>query len=212
MKDNQDRGAWYSNDDVKAFNEKIDRLSKAGDEKWMALAYRNMVMKDKDFKKDFDDTKKFTTALDNVEKLISEYEKSGKSTNALKWMAEKMYRSLWLTQDQALAQLQTQLGTTMANYIKSISGTAASDAEVARLMGNMANISNASDLNTTIVKQVRNNAQDSLKSMIDTRMYWMPEELKPQVFGDIYWSKTGNSKLSALTQILAKLTQNAPKQ
>jgi hypothetical protein len=33
MKDNQDRGAGYSNDDVKAFNEKIDRLSKAGDDK-----------------------------------------------------------------------------------------------------------------------------------------------------------------------------------
>jgi hypothetical protein len=33
MIDNQDRGQGYSNDDVKAFNEKIDRLVKAGDEK-----------------------------------------------------------------------------------------------------------------------------------------------------------------------------------
>ena len=70
----------------------------------------------------------------------------------------------------------------MANYIKSISGTAASDAEVQRLMGNMANISNVKELNNTIIKQVRDNAQSSIKSMIDTRMYGMPEELKPQVF------------------------------
>lgn len=33
MIDNQDRGAGYSNDDVKAFNEKINRMAKEGDEK-----------------------------------------------------------------------------------------------------------------------------------------------------------------------------------
>ncbi len=50
----------------------------------MAISYRDMIMSDNDFKKDFDDTKKFTTALDSVERLINDYEKSGKSTNALK--------------------------------------------------------------------------------------------------------------------------------
>lgn len=70
----------------------------------------------------------------------------------------------------------------MANYIKSISGTAASDAEVVRLMGNMANIGNISELNTAIISTVKDNAQNGLKSMIDTRMYGMPEELKPKVF------------------------------
>ena len=186
MKDNQDRGAWYSNDDVKAFNEKIDRLVKEGDEKWMALAYRNMVMKDKDFKKEFDDTTVFVKALDTVQQMVDEYEKAGKSTNALKGFAEKVARKLWVTQDEALAQLQTQLGVTMANYIRSISGTAASDVEVQRLMGNMAQIGNVKDLNTAIVEQVKTNGMNGIKQMIDNRMYGMPEELKPQVFGDIY--------------------------
>lgn len=49
-------------------------------------------------------------------------------------MAEKVSRKLGITQDEALAKLQTQLGVTMANYIRSISGTAASDVEVQRLM------------------------------------------------------------------------------
>lgn len=212
MKDNQKTWVWYSDTDVKRFDAKIDRLASLWDEKGMAISYRDMIMSDNDFKKDFDDTKKFTTALDSVERLINDYEKSGKSTNALKWMAEKMYRSLWLTQDQALSQLQTQLGTTMANYIKSISGTAASDAEVQRLMGNMANISNVKELNNTIIKQVRDNAQSSIKSMIDTRMYGMPEELKPQVFWDIYWtSNISNTKLSSAMSILEKIIANAPK-
>lgn len=80
----------------------------------------------------------------------------------------------------------------MANYIRSISGTAASDVEVQRLMGNMAQIGNVKNLNTAIVEQVRNNGLSGLKKMIDNRMYGMPEELKPAVFGDIY-TKTQSS-------------------
>jgi hypothetical protein len=54
---------------------------------------------------------------------------------------------------------------------------------------------------------------NGIKQMIDNRMYGMPEELKPQVFWDVYGSPTAsNSKLSALSQILAKIAQNAPKQ
>ena len=186
MKDNQQRWPWYSEEDVKAFNEKIDRFVKNWDEKGIALAFRTNLFQDKDFKQEFDNTKKFTTALDQVQTLINQYEASGKSTNALQWMAEKVARSLWITTDQALAQLQTQMWFTLANYIKSISGTAASDAEVQRLMGNMANISNVKDLNTTILSQVKNNADQSLRSMIDTRMYGMPEDLKYEVFSDVY--------------------------
>lgn len=70
----------------------------------------------------------------------------------------------------------------MANYIKSISGTAASDNEVKRLMGNMANIGNIKELNTAIVAQVKANAMNGIKTMIENRMYGMPEEMKPQVF------------------------------
>jgi c-di-AMP phosphodiesterase-like protein len=76
-----------------------------------------------------------------------------------------------VTTDTALAQLQTQMGFTLANYIRSISGTAASDVEVQRLMGNMASIGNVDELNTALVEQARNNADASLKSMVDTRMY-----------------------------------------
>lgn len=212
MKDNQQRWPWYSEEDVKAFNEKIDRFVKNWDKKWIATAFRNNLFQDKDFKQEFDNTKKFTTALDSVQTLLNDYEKAGKSTNALNWMAEKVARKLWLTTDQALAQLQTQMWFTLANYIKSISGTAASDVEVQRLMWNMANISNVKDLNTTILSQVKSNADSSLKSMIETRMYWMPEDLKYDVFADVYKKSAVNDKLSALTEILSKLTKNAPKQ
>jgi len=193
MKDNQQRWPWYSEEDVKAFNEKIDRFVKSWDKKWIALAFRTNLFQDKNFKEDFDDTKKFTTALDTVQKLIKDYSDAGKSTNALKWMAEKVARSMWITTDQALAQLQTQMWFTLAGYIKSISGTAASDAEVQRLMWQMANISNVKDLNDTIVNQVRDNANTSLKSMIDTRMYWMPDDLKYSVFEDVYWKQQTQS-------------------
>lgn len=182
MKDNQQVGVGYSNDDVARFDEKIDRYAKSGDTKAMAIAYRGMLMQDTDFKKEFDNTQKFTQALDDVETMINTYEQAGKSTNALKAMAEKVARKLGMTTDTALAQLQTQMGFTLANYIRSISGTAASDVEVQRLMGNMAQIGNVQELNQALVNQARNNATSSLKSMIDTRMYGMPDSLKPQIF------------------------------
>lgn len=187
LKDNQNRGAWYSEEDVKAFNESIDRFIKEWDTKWMALKFRKNLLEDKDFKQEIDNVKKFQTWLTQVEKLISDYEKAGKSTNALKAMAEKVARATWLTTDEALAQMQTQMWFVMADYIKSISGTAASDAEVQRLMGNMANLWNVSGLNKAIISQVKWNSQAWLESMIDTRMYGLPEDFKYQVFEDIYW-------------------------
>lgn len=201
MKDNQNRWPWYSEEDVKAFNEKIDRFIKNGDSKWMALAFRTNIMNDKDFKQEFDNTKKFTTALDNVQQLISDYEASWKNTNALKAMAEKVARWIWVTTDQALAQLQTQMWFTLANYIKSISGTAASDAEVQRLMGNMASIKNVSSLNNTILNQVRSNADSALKSMIETRTYWMPEEIKYEAFSDVYKKPTSPTTQTTIPNV-----------
>lgn len=190
LKDNQNRWAGYSEEDVKAFDAKIDRFIKNWDEKWMALAFRNNLLQDKDFKQEIDNVKKFQTGLSQVEKLISDYEKAGKSTNALKAMAEKVARATWLTTDEALAKMQTQMWFVMADYIKSISGTAASDAEVQRLMWNMASLWNVSWLNKTIISQVKANSQAGLESMVDTRMYGLPEDFKYKVFEDIYWNKS----------------------
>lgn len=186
MKDNQQMGQWYSEKDVARFDEKIDRYAANNDETNMLKAYREMLLRDTDFKKEFDNTQKFTRALDDVSSMIEQYEAAGKSTNAARALAEKVARGLGMTTDAALAQLQTQMWFTLANYIRSISGTAASDVEVQRLMGNMAKIGNVKELNMAIVDQARNNATSALKSMVDTRMYGLPEELKPKVFGDVY--------------------------
>ena len=140
--------------------------------------------------------------------MINNYEKAGKSTNALTAMAEKVARKAGITTDTALAQLQTQMWFTLANYIRSISGTAASDVEVQRLMWNMANIWNVKDLNTALVSQAKNNATSSLKSMIDTRMYWMPEDLKPKIFWDIYW-KTTSTKQPQTTPTTWSINNNS---
>jgi len=202
LKDNQSRWPWYSNDDVEAFNEKIDRFMKEWDEKSMALSFRkNLLEQDNDFKQELDNVKKFQVWLTQIEKLIDDYEKSGKSTNALKAMAEKVARATWLTTDEALAQMQTQMGFVLANYIKSISWTAASDAEVQRLMWNMANLTNVSSLNKTILNQVKANSQAWLESMVDTRMYGLPEDFKYKVFEDIYWKEEQTSNWTSAPKI-----------
>jgi len=194
MKDNQETWVWYSNEDVKRFDKKIDRFVKNNDEQWMVIAYRKMLMRDNNFRKEFDNTQKFSRALDDIEKMINEYEKAWKSTNALKWFAEKIARNLWITTDEALVKLQTQMWFTLANYVKDISWTQASDNEVKRLMWNMAKIWNIKDLNIALINQAKKNTISSIKSMIDTRMYWMPEELKPKIFWDIYKEKDTTQK------------------
>jgi len=64
----------------------------------------------------------------------------------------------------------------------------------------MASIGNVQELNTALVEQARNNATSSLKSMVDTRMYGLPEELKPEVFGDIYTETTAPQSTTTQTE------------
>jgi hypothetical protein len=56
----------------------------------MAMTYRGMLMQDSQFKKEFDDSTVFAKSLDTVQKLVDDYEKAGKSTNALQALAEKV--------------------------------------------------------------------------------------------------------------------------
>ena len=60
----------------------------------MTLSYRKMLMDDKTFKTEFDNTQKFNRGLDTAQKLIDDYEKSGRSTTKLKEISEKVARSL----------------------------------------------------------------------------------------------------------------------
>jgi hypothetical protein len=117
--------------------------------------------------------------------LLKDYENAGKTTNAARDFAEQFARKLGITTDEALAKINTQMGVTLADYIRSISGTAASDTEVQRLVGNMASVKNLPGLNSAIISQLRENAYNAPKSMIETRLYGM-ENLAPEIFSDIY--------------------------
>lgn len=53
-------------------------------------------------------------------------------------------------------------------------------------MGQMANIKNVSELNLSILEQAKNNAYIKLNTIIQNRMYWLPESFKYLAFSDIY--------------------------
>lgn len=185
MKDTQPRWPWFSNDDVEAFNKRIDKYVSQWDEKWMQTAYRERLMQDKDMKEEVDKTKKFVKAIDMTQKLLGELENAWKSTNAVNSFVEQIARKLWMTTDEARAKAQTQMWFMLADYIRAISGTAASDVEVQRLTQNMASLKNVQWLNQAILETARENAMNWVKTMIETRMYWK-EDLAPKVFSDIY--------------------------
>ena len=56
----------------------------------------------------------------------------------------------------------------MADYIRAISGTAASDKEVQRLINNMPSIKNVASFNTTILDNLSNIADNKMKSKLET--------------------------------------------
>lgn len=73
----------------------------------------------------------------------------------------------------------------MADYIRAISGTAASDTEVARLLGNMPNIKNIDSLNTVILDNLESIAKNRVDTTLSTQLGFK-KDLAPKVFPEFY--------------------------
>lgn len=71
------------------------------------------------------------------------------------------------TTDVQLAMANNQLGILLANYIRSISGTAASDTEVSRLIDKLPQIKNVDSLNTALITQIVDQARNNAKQRIE---------------------------------------------
>jgi len=73
----------------------------------------------------------------------------------------------------------------VADYIRAISGTAASDTEVARLLGNMPNIKNIDSLNMTILNNLESIARNRVDSTLKTQLGFK-KDLAPKIFPEFY--------------------------
>lgn len=132
------------------------------------------------------DNQELKAGLSNLRSLLSEYEQSGGDTNVFTSMAETVARKAGTSTDLQLAKAQNQLGVLVADYIRAISGTAASDTEVARLLGNMPAIKNVSELNTAILDNLEDIANKRSRTALETflgRYKDQGPKIAPEIYG-----------------------------
>lgn len=154
------------------------------------LAYANeilrwVILEDKRVGDTVYDNLELKTGLGNLRSILEEYKASGGNTNILTSIAEKWANYRWITTNEQLAKAKNQLWVLVADYIRAISGTAASDTEVARLLGNMPNIKNVDSFNTTILDNLENIANNRMQTWLETFL-WNYKNLWPELFPEAY--------------------------
>jgi hypothetical protein len=75
----------------------------------------------------------------------------------------------------------------VADYIRAISGTAASDREVARLINNLPKIKNIKSFNYTLLDSLNEEANRKMKTSIETSLGFKKDMAK-KIFPEIYTS------------------------
>ncbi len=88
-----------------------------------------------------------------------------------------------------LAKAKNQLGVLVADYIRAISGTAASDKEVVRLLENMPQMKNIDSFNTGLIDNLSNIANNKVKTRIETYL-GAKKQYAPALFPEFYQETT----------------------
>lgn len=100
-------------------------------------------------------------------------------------MAETVANKFGTTTDIQLAKSKNQLGVLVADYIRAISGTAASDTEVQRLIGNMPQMKNIDSFNMGLIDNLQNIADRRIQSKLNTYL-GAKKDQAPNLFPEFY--------------------------
>lgn len=125
-----------------------------------------------------------------VRTTLEEFSKSW-NTNVLRSMAEKAANYLGTTTDEQLAKANNQLWVLVADYIRSISGTAASDREVSRLVNNLPNIKNVKSFNLSLLDNLETIANTKMKTNIELFL-GNYKSMASTLFPEVYTSDSQN--------------------
>jgi len=130
--------------------------------------YRNNVLKDKQNNKLLDTATNINNRITDTQKLMKEYEANGGDMNIFNGTVQKVKEKLGGTGNPLLVQIAQNLGMLTADFVKEISGTAASDAEVARLIELLPKTTSQLDRNILLSegfkKRVVAEAENALKN------------------------------------------------
>lgn len=168
----------------------MDSAIKEGDKDYANEIIRGVMLSDKRVWDSIYDNEQLKSWLWLVRVSLEEFSKTG-NTSVLRSMAEKVANYLGTTTDDQLAKANNQLWVLVADYIRAISGTAASDREVVRLINNMPNIKNVKSFNTTLLDNLEQIANTKMKTNIELFL-WNYKNIAPSLFPEVYNTASAN--------------------
>lgn len=206
--DTQPRWAGFSNEDAQAFTDAIMKYAARWDANTVYQMFANRILENKNVGPFIYDNQELKKWLDTVRNTFEAFKSSWWNTNVFRDIAERVANYLGTTTDTELAKVNNQLWVLVADYIRAISWTAASDKEVQRLVNNMPSIKNVASFNTTILDNLSNIADNKMKSRLETYL-WYNKRIAPKIFPDIYgwWTRVDTSKLRSVIKSTSRKTQ-----
>lgn len=204
LKKTQARGAWFSDKDVQAFNKSIDQAVSSWDQETVLQLYRDRLLADKNLSEVFYPNVQMIGWIQQVKELLSSLKAWGTDTWLMTNIVEDMANALGRTTDEVLAQANNALWLLVADYIRAISGTAASDREVERLVKNLPKAKNVDSFNQAIIQQIENRAKSNIKTTANAKM-WFNAKYADKVFPEIGTTQPSAQQVDSVDQYLQSI-------
>ena len=188
---NQPRWAGYSDEDVKAHTQNVKDMVKDGDREGLIQLYRDSVLKRWANEVMVQWASTLLNTIDSLNDDIASYVAKNGDTGIFSGTYEQLANKLWESSDPELASIGQRIGLLTADYIRSISGTAASDPEVARLIKLLPSTKQTVVLNNIYLKNFRDKVSNSAKSSLEVSIGNKYKNIAPELFPEIYGSPEG---------------------
>lgn len=185
---NQPRWAGYSDEDVKAYTQNVKDMVKDGDREGLIQLYRDSVLKRWANEVMVQWASTLLNTIDSLNDDIASYVAKNGDTGIFSGTYEQLANKLWESSDPELASIGQRIGLLTADYIRSISGTAASDPEVARLIKLLPSTKQTVVLNNIYLKNFRDKVSNSAKSSLEVSIGNKYKNIAPELFPEIYGS------------------------
>lgn len=190
--DTQPRWQGYSDDDVAAYTKAIKKYAAAGDRPTVIQLFRNQVLKDKENSTLVKNAKFITSMVDQTQELMKKYEQEWGDMNIFNGTVQKVIEKMWSSGNDTLAQIGQNMGMLTADYIRQISGTAAADAEVARLTALLPNTTSTFNRNTLLSEWFKKRISTEARTWIEVTL-GKNKEMLDEIFPELSTQQASNN-------------------
>lgn len=184
--DTQPRWQWYSDDDVRIYTEAINRYAGQWDRKMVLQLYRENILKAKSNATQLDNATFIKSRIEQTQELMKKYEAEWGKMNIFNGTVQDVVEKLWATGNDYLVQIGQNLWMLTADYIRQISGTAAADREVARLIWLLPSTKSTFNRNELLSEWFKQRVIQEAENSIKNTM-WINQKYMYDAFPELAW-------------------------